>query len=199
VKGVFVTGTDTNVGKSWVAAWLVRSWNAAYWKPVQSGTDEGWDAELVRQVAPKAQIYASRYAMPEPLSPDQAAKRAGVKIKLSELALPNHNGPLVVEGAGGLLVPLNSRELMIDLIERLGLPVLLVARSGLGTINHTLLSLAALRQRGLKAAGVVMVGEPNPENRAAIERFGKTSVVAELPPLGDLDALALHPPLKWKP
>ena len=196
---IFVTGTDTNVGKSWVAAWAVRSWSAAYWKPVQSGTSEGWDAEIVRKIAPKAQIYASRHAFPEPLSPDQAAKRAGVRIKLSDFNLPDHDGPLVVEGAGGVLVPLNERALMVDLMKRLGLPVLLVARSGLGTINHTLTSLEVLRRRKLPAAGIIMVGEPSPENRAAIEHFGKTKVVAELPPLSELGLLCDYPPLDWTP
>jgi len=197
VRGAFVTGTDTDVGKSWVSAWAVKSWGAAYWKPVQSGAVH--DADLVRQVAPEAKIHPSRYALPDPLSPDQAAKRIGLSIELSDFTLPRHDGPLVVEGAGGLMVPLNDRALMIDLIKQIDLPVLLVARSGLGTINHTLLSLAALRRHGLQAAGIVMVGAPHPENRAAIEHFGQAEVVAELPPLADLAALAAHPPLAWRP
>jgi dethiobiotin synthetase len=199
MKGVFVTGTDTHVGKSWVAAWAVKSWRAAYWKPVQSGTDEGWDADLVRKVAPDARIFDSRHAFPAPLSPDQAAKRVGISIELSDFCPPPHDGPLVVEGAGGLLVPLNPRMLMIDLIERLGLPALLVARSTLGTINHTLLSLEALRHRGLPIAGIVLVGPDLPENRAAIQQFGEVPVVAQLPPLPDLAALAAYPPLDWRP
>jgi dethiobiotin synthetase len=199
MTGVFVTGTDTDVGKSWVSAWAVRSWQAAYWKPVQSGTREAVDADLVRQAAPAARIFPSRFSLPDPLSPDQAARRAGITIELDDFTLPSHDGPLVVEGAGGLLVPLNDRALMIDLIARLGLPVLLVARSGLGTINHTLLSLAALRQRGLEPAGIVLVGAEQPENQAAIEHFGGATVVARLPPLPDLAALAAHPPLKWRP
>jgi dethiobiotin synthetase/malonyl-CoA O-methyltransferase len=199
MRGVFVSGTDTNVGKSWVAAWAVKSWGAGYWKPVQSGTSEGWDADLVRQVAPEARIFASRHALPDPLSPDQAARRAGVAIDLADFALPDHDGPLVVEGAGGLLVPLNDRALMIDLIARLELPVLLVARSTLGTINHSLLSLEALRQRRLKTAGIILVGADQPETRAAIEHFGRVPVVAQLPPLPDLAALAAFPPLAWRP
>ena len=196
---IFVTGTDTDVGKSWVSAWLVRSWSAAYWKPVQSGTVDGWDAHLVRKAVNDAVIFPSRHEFPDPLSPDQAARRVGAQIALEDFALPDWDGPLVVEGAGGLMVPLNERHLMIDLIARLGIPVLLVARSGLGTINHTLLSLAELRRRGLGPAGVVMVGEPNPENRAAIEHFGEVPVVGELPPLLDLAALNAFPPLHWIP
>jgi len=199
VSGLFVTGTGTDVGKSWVSAWAVRSWGAAYWKPVQSGTIESWDADLVRRIAPSAKIFDSRYALPDPLSPDQAAKRAGLRIALDDFVLPDHDGPLVVEGAGGVLVPLNERALMVDLMARLGLPILLVAASGLGTINHTLLSLEALRARKLMVAGVILVGPPHPENHAAIERFGHAMVVAELPPLADEAALAAHPPWSWSP
>lgn len=196
---VFVTGTDTNVGKSWVSAWLTKSWGAAYWKPVQSGTVEGWDADLVKQVAPEATIFPSRHAFPDPLSPDQAAARVGVRMDLDDFELPAHEGPLVVEGAGGLLVPLDDLTLMADLMTRLGLPLVLVARSGLGTINHTLLSIAEIRRRKLKLAGVILVGPENRDNRDAIEHWGGVPVVAHLPPLPDLAALAAHPATTWRP
>jgi dethiobiotin synthase len=196
---VFVTGTDTNVGKTWVSAWLTRSWQAAYWKPVQSGTIEGWDADLVGAAAPGAVIFPSRFALPDPLSPDQAARRAKVRIELADFTLPDHQGSLVVEGAGGLMVPLNERHLMIDLIARLALPVVLVARSTLGTINHSVLSLQALQRRGLTVAGVIMVGPFSPDNRDAIEHFSDARVVAELPLLPDLKALSEYPALDWRP
>lgn len=196
---VFVTGTDTGVGKTWVSAWLTRSWGAAYWKPVQSGTVEGRDADLVRQVAPEAKIFPSRHEFPDPLSPDQAAARVGVRIDLDDFTLPDHDGPLVVEGAGGLLVPLDDLTLMADLMLRLGLPLVLVARSGLGTINHTLLSVAEIRRRKLPFEGVVLVGPAHPENRDAIEHFGGVPVVAHLPPLGSVADLAAHPNTRWRP
>jgi dethiobiotin synthetase/malonyl-CoA O-methyltransferase len=199
MKGIFVTGTDTGVGKSWVSAWLTKSWGAGYWKPVQSGTVEGWDADLVKSVAPDAVIYPSRHAFPDPLSPDQAAERVGVRVDLDDFELPQHDGPLVVEGAGGLLVPLNDLTLMADLIERLGLPLVLVARSGLGTINHSLLSIAEIRRRRLRLAGIILVGPDLPDNRDAIEHFGGVPVVAHLPPLPDLAALAVHPATRWRP
>jgi malonyl-CoA O-methyltransferase len=104
----------------------------------------------------------------------------------------------VVEGAGGVLVPLNDTHLMIDLIAHLKLPVLLVARSTLGTINHSLLSIEALRSRGIALAGVVLNGPEHAENRAAIEHFGKVPVVAQLPQLTDIEALRDHPPLAWR-
>ena len=196
---VFVTGTDTGVGKTWVSAWLAKSWGAAYWKPVQSGTIEGWDADLVKQVAPNVRIFSSRHAFPEPLSPDQAATRAGVRIDLDDFTLPDHDGPLVVEGAGGLLVPLDDLTLMADLMLRLGLPLVLVARTGLGTINHTLLSVAEIRRRKLPLEGVILVGPENTDNRDAIEHFGGVPVVAHLPPLADIDALAAYPATRWRP
>lgn len=199
MRGVFVTGTDTGVGKTMVSAWLVRGWQAAYWKPVQSGTADGWDADVVRTVAPQAPIHPSTYALPEPLSPHAAAMQAGTEIQLDAFHLPPERRPLVVEGAGGVLVPLNDRHTMADLMQRLGLPVVVVARSGLGTINHTLLTIEALRRRQIAIAGVVLNGPANPSNRQAIEHFGGVAVVDELPPLAGPAALAGHPPPAWQP
>ncbi len=197
--GAFVTGTDTGIGKTWVSAWLVRSWQADYWKPVQSGTLDGCDAEVIRRVAPEAEIHPSAHSLPEPLSPHEAARLAGVTIRLGDFQPPPTVRPLVVEGAGGVLVPLNATDLMIDLMGRLGLPVVVVARSGLGTINHTLLTLEALRRRGLEPAGVILNGPSNPANRQAIEHFGRIAVVGELPRLDGVAGLIAHPPLAWRP
>ncbi|PKU23800.1 dethiobiotin synthase [Telmatospirillum siberiense] len=199
MRGVFVTGTDTGIGKTMVAAWLVRSWRADYWKPVQSGIAEGLDADVVRRVAPETAIHPSAFMLNEPLSPDQAARLDGVAISLDDFHLPETSNSLVVEGAGGAMVPLNDRHMMIDLMARLGLPVVLVARSGLGTINHTLLTLEAMRHRGLAVAGVIMSGPPNDANRQAIEHFSGIGVVAQLPLLSGADGLPGHPPLTWRP
>lgn len=200
MTGVFVTGTDTGVGKTVVSAWLVRSWQADYWKPVQSGLEDESDAETVRRLSGAAanRIHPGRWHLTAPLSPHEAARRDGVRIALDDFALPQTPRPLVVEGAGGVLVPLNERDMMADLMVRLGLPVLVVARSTLGTINHTLLTLEVLRHRGLEVRGVVMVGPENSANRSAIERFGAVKVLAELPLLPELTeaALAALPPLR---
>ncbi|QCO19024.1 dethiobiotin synthase (plasmid) [Azospirillum brasilense] len=190
-RGVFVTGTDTGVGKTLVSACLARAWDAAYWKPLQTGLkDEAGDTPTVAALAalPAERVHPPAYALAEPLSPHAAAELEGVAIDAGALALPATDRPLVVEGAGGLLVPVTEDVFIIDLIARFGLPVVLVARSTLGTINHTLLSLEALRARGLAVAGVVLNGPPNPANRAAIERFGKVRVLAEIPTLSRLDA-----------
>ncbi|MGE5547927.1 MAG: dethiobiotin synthase [Solirubrobacterales bacterium] len=202
MNGIFVTGTDTGVGKTLVSAWLAQHWRAAYWKPVQSGSVEGTDGGEVARLAPDAEFLPSAYVLKEPLSPHEAAAREGVRIDLAALAPPLTSRPLVVEGAGGVMVPLNDTALMIDLMAQLALPVLVVARSGLGTINHTLLTLAALRGRGLAIRGVIMNGEPNPANRRAIEHFGRVRVLAELPPLPAVTAeaiAALPAPLAFAP
>ncbi|WP_353861475.1 dethiobiotin synthase [Azospirillum formosense] len=193
-NGVFVTGTDTGVGKTLVSAVLARAWGAAYWKPLQTGLkDEAGDTPTVAALAalPPERVHTPAYALAEPLSPHAAAELEGVAIDPDALALPDTDRPLVVEGAGGLLVPVTEDVFIIDLIARFGLPVVLVARSTLGTINHTLLSLEALRARGLAVAGVVLNGPPNPGNRAAIERFGKVRVLAEIPTLDRIDTEAV--------
>ena len=203
--GVFVTGTDTGVGKTVAAACLARAWRAGYWKPVQTGRAAGDDdtATVVALAGVSAEhVYAPAYALRAPLSPHAAAELEGVRITMDAIALPQTAHPLVVEGAGGLFVPLNNRDFMIDLMAKLPLPILLVARSTLGTINHTLLSLAALRSRRLPIAGVVLNGPPNAGNRTAIERFGQVRVLAELPRVDPLDGAAIErmsaliPPLR---
>ncbi|ODA68937.1 ATP-dependent dethiobiotin synthetase BioD 1 [Methyloligella halotolerans] len=193
MSGFFVTGTDTDVGKTVVAAWLTAHLGATYWKPIQAGEADGTDTKTVRALAelPDERVIPESYVLPDPLSPHESARRAGVTIDLAAIRLPEIDNFLVVEGAGGLMVPLNDSELVIDLIEDLGLPSILVARSTLGTINHTLLSLEALRRRGLAIAGVVMVGPESDHNRAAIERYGRTQVIAEIPWLDPLDRQAL--------
>jgi malonyl-CoA O-methyltransferase len=194
MRGLFVTGTDTGVGKTVVSACLVRAWDADYWKPIQTGlAAERGDAATVAELAMRThgRIHPNTYALQSPLSPHAAAALEGVAIDLKRIQLPHSARPIVVEGAGGLLVPIDEFRLMIDLIAQLGLPAVLVARASLGTINHTLLSLEALRARALPVLGVVMVGEPNAGNRDTIERLGRVSVIAELPLASPLDFAAI--------
>jgi malonyl-CoA O-methyltransferase len=193
MRGVFVTGTDTAVGKTVVSAWLVRALEADYWKPVQAGLEGETDSEVVRRLAalPPERIHASAYRLKAPLSPHEAARREGVRIDLARLDLPVSSRPIVAEGAGGVLVPLDADALIVDLMARLGLPVVLVARCTLGTINHTLLSLEALRARRLPLLGVVLNGPPNEANRKAIETHGRAHILAELPRFDALDESAI--------
>lgn len=189
-QGFFVTGTDTDVGKTVAAAWAVLHLAGRYWKPVQSGLQGETDTAFVQRLT-GAEVFPEAFRLPEPLSPHEAARRAGVTIDLENIVIPKGSSPLVIEGAGGLLVPLNDDALVIDLIARLGLPAILVSRSTLGTINHTLLSLEALRRRQIIIAGVVMNGPRNAHNRAAIERYGQVRVIVEIPPLQPLNRTAL--------
>jgi dethiobiotin synthetase/malonyl-CoA O-methyltransferase len=199
MKGVFVTGTDTNVGKTIVSAWLVRSWHADYWKPIQSGTDEGLDADRVGALAPGAIIHPSTYLLKAPLSPHEAARLEGVEIELDAVRPPEVRGRLVIEGAGGVLAPLNTQDRIIDLIAKLGLPAIVVARSTLGTINHTALTVEALQRRDVPIAGIILNGPPNPANRQAITHFTGIRVVGELPCLDPVESLIRFPGLAWTP
>ena len=190
-RGFFVTGTDTGVGKTVVSAALTIRLRSAgpvcYWKPIQTGIEEDDDTAMVASLASCAasELLSDGVRLPRPLSPHLSARLSGTTIHLDPLvetfAHADSAAHFVVEGAGGALVPINDRELMTDLMARLALPVIIAARSTLGTINHTLLTIEALKRRSLLVAGVVMVGPPNPENREAIERYGCVPVVGEMP------------------
>jgi dethiobiotin synthase len=200
-RGLFVTGTDTGVGKTVVSAAVMHVRRAAgpvrYWKPVQTGIEQDDDTAVVQMLGACTadEIFDDGVRLERPLSPHASARLAGVTITVDDLvrrvAAQTAEHSWVVEGAGGVLVPLNESELMIDLMARLALPVLVVARSGLGTINHTLLTLEALRARRLPIAGIVLNGLPNPSNRAAVETYGRVSVVGELPRIEPLTAETL--------
>lgn len=202
LRGLFVTGTDTNVGKTVVAAALLHRYRGgtalSYWKPIQTGSEQDDDTALVQTLGSctESEVFDSGVRLPLPLSPHLAARCAGRKIEIERLArlLPANAEQTrwVVEGAGGLLVPINETQMMADLIERLALPVLLVARTALGTINHTLLTLECLRRRSLCLAGVVLVGEPNQDNSAAIRQFGRVPVLGEMPRFASLSAEGLR-------
>ena len=191
----FITGTDTGVGKTMVSALLCAALDAIYWKPIQTGTREGTDRETVMRLAqlPLNRAIPETYRFAPPVSPHLAARRAGVRIDLRKIRIPRlpAREGLIVEGAGGALVPINDAQFMTDLMQHLKLPVLLVARASLGTINHTLLSLAALRSAHLKVPGVIMVGKPNTENRKAIEQYGHVQVVGTVPWLKKADRTIL--------
>lgn len=186
-KRFFITGTDTGVGKTTISALLCAALDAIYWKPIQTGIRDGTDRASVLRLAqlPRNRALPETYRFSPPVSPHLAAQRARVRIELRKIRLPQippHEN-LIVEGAGGALVPINSTELMTDLMSHLGLPVILVTRTTLGTINHTLLSIAALRAARLDLRGVIMSGKTNNQNRRAIERYGRIEVLGAVPPL----------------
>lgn len=190
MEGFFITGTDTNVGKTVLSALLVAALDAVYWKPIQTGVSEGTDRETVLRIAeiPLSRTREEAYRFDPPVSPHLAARWGGVEIDLDKIRRPAvpPGTPLVAEGAGGALVPINDRQFMTDLMRQLRLPVLVAARSTLGTINHTLLTLESLAHAGLGVAGVILIGPENADNRQAIERYGCRPVVGSIPLLAEI-------------
>jgi dethiobiotin synthetase len=189
-----VTGTDTGVGKTVFAAALVRALGGVYYKPVQAGLDTPTDSETVRDLAemPAADVLPEAYRLTTPASPHLAAEWDGVTLAPSDLAPPPTNRPLIVEGAGGLCVPLTRRTLYIDVFAAWRLPVILCARTQLGTINHTLLSLEALKQRGIPVHGIAFIGPAEPPVEQSITDFAQVPRLGRLGPVDPLtpDALA---------
>lgn len=192
-RAIIVTGTDTGIGKTVFAAALTGALHAHYWKPVQAGLESGGDSGDVARLSgvPAAQILPEAYRLHTPCSPHQAAEIDGVTIDPARLALPRTGGSLVVEGAGGVLVPLTRSLLYADVFAHWGAPVVLVARTALGTINHSLLSIEALRSRGVPVLGVAFVGEANAESEAIIGELGGVKRLGRLPFIAPLDREAL--------
>jgi dethiobiotin synthetase len=194
MRGFIVTGTDTGIGKTIFSAGLTRWLDGAYWKPVQAGLEDETDSEAVARLSGlgAGRVLAEAYRLATPCSPHQAAQIDGVRIDPARLTLPQSDHPLVIEGAGGALVPLGDSLLMADMFARWEFPIILVARTSLGTINHSLLSLEALRARGLTVCGVVFSGAQNSASEAAIVDIGRVEHLGRLPLIDPLNALTLR-------
>lgn len=188
-----VTGTDTGIGKTVFAAGLAATLGAYYWKPIQAGIDPDGDKEEVARLSglPASHILPEAYRLTTPASPHLAARIDGVEISLDRLALPLVDGPLVVEGAGGVLVPVSESLLMADLFAYWGQPVILCARTALGTINHSLLSIEALRARNVPIAGIAFIGQAHAENERIIPQLANIPSLGRLPLLDPLDPATL--------
>jgi dethiobiotin synthetase len=188
-----VAGTDTGVGKTVFSAALASALDADYWKPVQSGLDGETDSETVARLGglSEQRIIPEAYRLKLPASPNISAAREGVIIDALRLAIPKPKGPLIIEGAGGLIVPLATGLLQIDLFMNWGLPVILCARTALGTINHTLLSIEAMQRRSISIHGVAFSGPRDEEAERAIITHSGVNKLGGLPPLHPLDAGAL--------
>lgn len=198
-----IAGTDTDVGKTMFSAALMLALEDAgkrphYWKPLQSGVVEGVDTRTVQDVTmlPKERFLPERYIFSEALSPHRAAEIDGIEIDVDSLkdisVIPDVDGTLVIEGAGGLMVPISRKNLMINVFKKWKVPVILVARTGLGTINHTLLSLEALWARRVPVHGIAFVGEYNPDNICTISQFSKVKILGRFPVLEDVNADTLR-------
>ena len=170
-RQIFVTGIGTGVGKTLVSAILSEYLSADYWKPVQSGDLNDSDSMQIRKLcSSQVLIHPEAYKLAWPISPHAAAAREGLEIDIKKISLPTTFNNLVIEGAGGLLVPVNADKTMADLIEHLNVPVVVVSKNYLGSINHTLLTFEALRSRNLDVAGIIFNGEENRESEEIICR-----------------------------
>jgi dethiobiotin synthetase len=195
IRPIVVTGTDTGIGKTVFSSGLAGFLGARYWKPIQSGLDEETDSEIVARLGGLSadRILPERYRLQTPASPHRAAEIDGVVIDTQSLRVPDvGEGPLVIEGAGGLMVPLERETLYIDLFAHWQLPVVLCARTALGTINHSLLSVEALRSRKIDILGIAFIGDENADSEATICRIAQVRKLGRLPWLSPLDAPTLR-------
>lgn len=198
-KVYVIAGTDTDVGKTVFAAALAAAIGARYWKPIQAGLDSGGDSAEVRRLTglTSDRIVPEAYRLSTAASPHRAAELDGVEINFERLAseMKRHTGtgsPLVIEGAGGLMVPLSRSTLQLDIFARWGHPVILCARTALGTINHSLLSLDALRGRRIPVHGIAFIGEPNEDSERTICDFAGARRLGRLPHIDRLSQQSLQ-------
>jgi dethiobiotin synthetase len=196
-SAIVVTGTDTDVGKTVFAAGLVAALDGFYWKPVQAGLEGETDVDIVQRLSglPAARVLPEVYRLTTAASPHLAAERDGIEIDIEGLAnapLLNNSRVVIIEGAGGLLVPLTRSYLQIELFARWAAPVALVASTRLGTINHTLLSVEALRRRQIRLLGVAFIGDENADSERTITEMGAVHHLGRLPIIDPLDAGTLR-------
>ena len=188
-----ITGTDTGIGKTVVSAMLTQALGATYWKPLQSGIEGGVDTKAVQKMTglPSERFLPESYVFTEPLSPHRAAEIDDTQVDVDSLVIPETDQRLIIEGAGGLMVPLTRKNLLINLFKSCHVPVILVAHTGLGTINHTLLSLEGLWSRKIPVHGLIFVGEENADNMKTIHQFSDTKILGRLPMLDSLNTESL--------
>jgi len=187
---LFITGIGTGIGKTIVSAVLVEKLKADYWKPVQSGDLDNSDTLLVKSLVsnPVTKFYPEAYRLTQPFSPHKSAALDGIEIDPEKIIIPQTDNQLIIEGAGGLMVPLNERFLMIDLIKKLSAEVVLVSQNYLGSINHTLLSIDALRSRNIPMKGIIFNGDSDEWSESVIRKQAGSSIVFfNIPPLTGID------------
>lgn len=181
---ILISGIGTDVGKTVASAVIAVAWGADYWKPVQTGAGIDSDRFTIERLTDgRVRCYPEVFALPRPVSPDAAASSEGVRISIEAIvaAQPSHTNPLIIEGAGGLMVPLNEQELIADLAPALNASVIIVSRHYLGSINHTLLSVSYLRSRGVPIEGILFVGDEHPETERSIRLFSDVPIIGRIP------------------
>lgn len=185
----FVTGIDTEIGKTVTSAVLVEYLKADYWKPVQAGELDFSDTHKVQSYVSndRSVFYPETYRLNTPASPHLAAEIDDIEISLDDFQLPQTENNLIVEGAGGLMVPLNYKHMVIDLIKKLGLEVILVTKHYLGSINHTILSIKALQNLNIPIAGLIVNGAPNESSESAITKLTGVQIIGRVPEMEMVD------------
>ena len=185
----FVTGIGTGIGKTLVSAILTEKLKADYWKPIQSGDLETSDSITIDRLISNSKtiIHPESYRLTQPLSPHLSARLDGVDIDLDKINTPLTDNDLIIEGAGGLMVPLNEDELIIDLIKKLEVEVILVSQNYLGSINHTLLSVNLLKQYEIPIKGIIFNGEENTETERYILQYAKIKKLGSIPSFSNID------------
>ncbi|PWS33580.1 dethiobiotin synthase [Pedobacter paludis] len=185
----FITGIGTGIGKTLISAILTEKLKADYWKPIQSGDLETSDSKTIASLISneKTIIHQESYRLTQPLSPHLSAKLDGITIDLNQIVIPETENNLIIEGAGGLMVPLNENELMVDLIQKLDAEVILVSQNYLGSINHTLLSINLLNQHNIKIKGIIFNGDENLETERFILKYAKIEKLGYVPSLVKID------------
>jgi dethiobiotin synthetase len=189
MNNFFVTGIGTEIGKTVTSAILVEYLKADYWKPIQSGDLDDSDTIKVKKLISneKTQFHQESYRLTQPYSPHYAAQLDGITINLDHIEIPKTNNNLIIEGAGGLMVPLNDKDLIIDLIKKFEVEVILVSRNYLGSINHTLLSVEALRSRNIPIKGIIFNGESTPASESIIIKQTGLNVIGSIPILNHVN------------
>ncbi len=182
MRKIFVTGIGTDVGKTVIAAILAEKMKADYWKPIQAGNLTNTDTRVIKELITneKTAFHPEAYCLSKGTSPYAAATADGIKINLSKIKLPVTKNHIIIEGAGGLMVPLNQKSLIIDLIEQLDAEVVLVSKNYLGSINHTLLSIGLLQSKGLKITGIVFNGIPKEDSEKFILNYSGLKCLAKI-------------------
>ena len=173
IKRIFITGNGTDIGKTIISAVITEHLKADYWKPVQSGELDNTDTMKVKRLISnnKTVFHSERFKLIQPLSPHASAEIDGIEIQLEDFKLPVTNNHLVIEGAGGIMVPLNNKILIADLITHFALSVIVVSRNYLGSINHTLLTIQELRRRNIPVVGIIFNGEHTPQTENFILQY----------------------------
>lgn len=189
-KPIFITGIGTGVGKTIASAVLVEKLQADYWKPIQSGDLDCSDTDTVRKLVTNqiSQFHPEAYRLNHPFSPHKSAHLDGIRISMDKIVLPQTDNTLIIEGAGGVMVPLNEKDLMIDLIQKLDVEVVLVVSHYLGSINHSLLSIELLLQRNIPIKGLILNGKPDPESEAIILSYKNVNLLGRIKHYDTVDA-----------